>query len=144
MLSTSTKAIRTSAAAQAWVWASGLGDSDARKMKTGIEASASPGSVSTPWPKIEESRISGAVSPATRATASRAPVIRPPAAVGSVTRTVVRQRAMPSAWAASFSVPGTSVSTSWAVRATIGSMMIASATERREAALLFLRPTIRP
>ena len=43
MLMKSTKAIRTSAAAQAWVCASGLGDSEDWKMKTGIEASASHG-----------------------------------------------------------------------------------------------------
>ena len=36
---------------------------------------------------------------------------------------------MPSAWAASLSVAGTRLSTSCAVRATIGSMMIASAID---------------
>ena len=66
-------------------------------------------------------------------------MIRPPAAVGIVIRTVVRQRAMPSAWAASLSVPGTSVSTSCAVRATIGSITIASATEAANPLCLVLR-----
>ena len=70
--------------------------------------------------------------------------MRPPAAVGSVIRRVVRQRAMPRAWAASFSVAGTSVSTSWAVRATIGSMMIASATEPAKPLWCPWASTIRP
>ena len=113
-------------------------------MKIGIEASAWLGSVCTPWAKIEESKISGAVSPATRATASSAPVIRPPAAVGIVTRTVVRQWAIPSAWAASLSVPGTRVSTSCAVRATIGSITIASAIEAARPLWWPCGTTIRP
>ena len=78
--------------------------------------------------KTEVVNSSGAVSPATRATPSTAPVISPPIAVGSTMRVTIRQRRRPSASPASFSDPGTSASTSCAERATIGNSTIASAS----------------
>ncbi len=79
--------------------------------------------------KTEVMRISGAVSPAARATASTVAVTIPPSALGRMTLSTVRQRLTPSASAASRRLLGTSSSTSWLPRAISGSMMIASATE---------------
>jgi len=87
-----TKTISSSAAAQAWACSAGLGDSDSSKMRTGIEDSAFDGSVEIMVEAIEEVNSSGAVSPATRATASSAPVTRPLMAVGTTTVSTVRQR----------------------------------------------------
>src|SRR4051794_26174973 len=90
---------------------------------------ALPKMSSVVWlPKIEQVKISGAVSPAARATASTVPVTIPPSALGSTTPTTVRQRATPSASAASRRWPGTSSSISWPARAISGTMMMASAT----------------
>ncbi len=98
-----------------------------RRSRTGIEDSASLGLVEIRVEAIEEVNSSGAVSPATRATASSAPGDQP--ARGG--RHDDRQHRAPARdaerEAASFSDAGTSASTSCAERATIGSMMIASA-----------------
>ena len=51
----------------------------------------------------------------------------PPIAVGSTTPKTVRHRLTPSARLASRSPPGTSASTSWVARATIGTIRIESA-----------------
>ena len=79
--------------------------------------------------KTEQAKISGAVSPAARATASTVEVTIPPSALGRMTPSTVRQRLTPSASAASRRLLGTSSSTSWLPRAISGSSMIASATE---------------
>ena len=79
--------------------------------------------------KIPSTISSGAVSPAARATARMVPVAIPPAAAGRITPRIERQRSTPSASAASRSAPGIVQSTSCAVRAINGSMMIDSASD---------------
>ncbi len=79
------------------------------------------------WLEIVNS--SGAVSPAARATASSAPVSSPARAVGSTTRTTIRQRGDPRARAASRRESGTRSRTTSAERVTTGSMSSARATE---------------
>ena len=74
-------------------------------------------------------KSSGAVSPATRATASVAPVSTPPIVCGTTIPSVARQRGAPTPSAASRSEFGTSASTSIVERATNGSMITASAKE---------------
>src|SRR6478609_3571697 len=71
---------------------------------------------------------SGAVSPATRATASITPVAMPGAAVRSITRTVARHLGTPSPSAASRSDSGTNLSSSSVVRVTVGNISTPSAT----------------
>ena len=93
-------------------------------MNIGIEASASVGSVFNSFPTSDEVKSSGAVSPATRAVARVAPVTIPPIVCGSTTLRVVRHLGAPSARLASRSESGTSASTSWVDRATIGSIRI--------------------
>ena len=69
--------------AQAAAWSSGDGDSESVKIRTGSVASASCTSTETPCDvTIDEVKMSGAVSPATRATAITIPVNMPPIAVG--------------------------------------------------------------
>ena len=94
------------------MWSAGDGDSERVKIVTGIDASACDGFQVTEFEAIDDVNSSGAVSPATRATPSIAPVISPPAADGSTIRRTIRQRAIPSATAASRSALGTSRSTS--------------------------------
>ena len=72
---------------------------------------------------------SGAVSPMTRAMASVTPVTRPAAAVRSTTFTMVSHFGTPSAYAASRSSFGTSLSISSDARTTTGIISTASATE---------------
>ena len=100
----------------------------------------------TPWlgVKNELSSSSGAVSPAARAIASTAPVMMPETQAGSTMPSVVRQRLMPSASAASRWVCGTSRSTSCVERAISGTMMIASAIDAVDALLARCRCTSRP
>ena len=74
-------------------------------------------------------KSSGAVSPATRATASSAPVRMPGSAVMSTICRLVRQRWNPRASAASRSELGTSLIISSVVRITIGTIRMARATE---------------
>ena len=74
-------------------------------------------------------RSSGAVSPATRATASTAPVRMPPIACGSDDPERRPPARRPSPSAASRSESGTSASTSIVERATSGSMITASAND---------------
>ena len=122
--------INTSDIPHAWVMPSGLPSSDSAKILTGTFGIASAMLKSTSLPSnTEEARISGAVSPAARATASTVAVRIPPSALGKITVSTVRQRLTPSASAPSRKLPGTRSRTSWAPRATSGSMMIASATE---------------
>ena len=70
---------------------------------------------------------SGAVSPATRATASITPTAIPGAAVLSITRSVARQLVTPSPSAASRSASGTRRNSSSVDRAIVGSIKMASA-----------------
>ena len=84
-------------------------------------------------------KSSGAVSPATRATAITTPVRMPPIAVGRTMLTVVRQRVTPSARLASRRLRGTISSTSCVARATIGS--ISTASENAPKIALWPRPT---
>ena len=113
MFRTKTPKIRMSAAAQARWWSAGLGDSDSVKIVTGMLGSACEGFVVTPrFEKTDDVNNSGAVSPATRAMPSTAPVTRPPAAVGITIRSTTRQRFSPRARAASCSERGTRASTS--------------------------------
>ena len=74
-------------------------------------------------------KSSGAVSPATRATASRTPVMSPLFAERKTTARVMRQRGAPIASADSRSAFGTMHSMSSVVRRMTGNMMIARATE---------------
>jgi hypothetical protein len=74
-------------------------------------------------------KSSGAVSPAARAIARSAPVMRPGSAVGRTMRKAMRQRGAPSASAASRSVSGTVLSTTSEARVTTGSISSASAIE---------------
>ena len=71
---------------------------------------------------------SGAVSPATRAMASTTPVMMPLMLAGSTTRRIVRASVAPSASEASRSSLGTKRRTSSDVVATMGIMMMPSAT----------------
>ena len=82
--------MRTRAAPQACSWRAGSACSDAVKMNRGSELSASVGFALTSLPTSEEVKRSGAVSPATRAVASVAPVTIPPTAIGRTTLRVVR------------------------------------------------------
>ena len=82
MFITSTNPISTSAAAQPAACSSGDGDSENAKIATGSVGSACVTSVETWLAAIDEVKRSGAVSPATRATASTTPVRMPPIAVG--------------------------------------------------------------
>ena len=68
-------------AAQACAFSAGSGDSEYSKIMTGIEATEFEGSLLTVCPKIEHVKRSGAVSPATRATARVVPVTIPPIAL---------------------------------------------------------------
>ena len=72
---------------------------------------------------------SGAVSPATRATASMTPVTMPAIAVGSTTLMIVRHLGTPRAYDASRSSSGTSLSISSVERTTIGIISTDSAIE---------------
>ena len=75
----------------------------------------------------------GAVSPATRATASIMPVTMPVVAPGMMTPKIMRQRLMPRARAASRCELVTRRIASSAVRATTGIMIIARATPAESA-----------
>ena len=120
--------IRTSAPAQASAWSRGhRPESGARRSRAEPSSEAGPDSSGFPWPTSEQTRSSGAVSPAMRATASVAPVRIPPIACGRTIPSVVRQRGDPRPSAASRSEFGTSASTSIVERATSGSMITASA-----------------
>src|SRR5204863_4696130 len=88
---------RTNAAAQARAWSCGSEDLDSSKIATGTVCSAWCGFQLTFVLTIEEVKSSGAVSPATRATASVVPVTMPPIVCGSTMLSVVRQRGTPSA-----------------------------------------------
>ena len=88
-------------------------------------------------------KMIGAVSPAARAIASVAPVAIPPRVVGSTICSTVRHFDTPSAWLASRSDCGTSLSTSCADREMSGNMMIASAIDAMNALCLY-RSTSRP
>ena len=77
---------------------------------------------------LDAVKSSGAVSPATRATASMTPVSRPDAAAGRITLQATRHRGAPSPSAASFIWLGTSRSISSAVRTTMGNISTARAT----------------
>ena len=80
----------------------------------------------TVFPNAVNSR--GAVSPMARATPRITAVMRPDRAVGSTTLHVTRHSCDPRARPASRSPPGTSRSTSSAVRVTVGSIRIDSAS----------------
>ena len=97
------------------------------KMKSGSAPMASLNGLytTTEAPKMVRSR--GAVSPATRATPRMPEVTSPDFAVGSTIPATVRHWVAPSAAPASRRSLGTSFSTSSAVRATVGSMRMASA-----------------
>ena len=138
-LSTSTKRIRTSAAAQPAACSPGSGDSENTKIVTGSVGRALETSAETWFAAIEEVKSSGAVSPATRATAMTTPVRMPPIAVGRMMLTVVRHRVTPSARLASRRLRGTISSTSCVARATIGSIRMARANAPKIA--LCPRPT---
>ena len=101
MFITSTNAISTSAAAQAAAWSSGDGDSERVKIRTGSVASALWTSTEIWFCVNDEVKSSGAVSPATRATAITTPVRMPPIAVGRTMLYTVRQRGTPRARLAS-------------------------------------------
>ena len=105
----------------------GSGDSESSKIATGIDCSAWCGFQLVFVPTIDDVKRSGAVSPATRATASTVPVTMPPIVCGRTMLSVVRQRGTPSARLASRSEFGTSASTSIVERATSGSIRHASA-----------------
>src|SRR5439155_19380617 len=124
---------RTSAADQARAWSCGSGDSDSSKIATGIVCNAWCGFQLTCVPASEEVKRSGAVSPATRATARVVPVRMPPTVWGSTMLSVVRQRGTPSASEASRSEPGTRARISIVARATSGSIRHASANEPAKA-----------
>src|SRR5919108_807993 len=128
-LATRTKPIRTSAAAHAWAWSLGSGDSEYSKILSGTEASAWGGFHWRRSPTIDDVKRSGAVSPATRATASVVPVRMPPIVCGRTTPRVVRQRLTPSPSEASRVACGTRASTSWVARAINGIIRIARAKE---------------
>src|SRR5437868_214873 len=121
------KSSRMKPAAQARAWSFGSGDSDSSKIATGIVCSACAGFQLVWLPTSAEVKSSGAVSPATRATARTVPVRMPPTARGSTMLRVVRHCGTPGPRLASRSEFGTSASTSIVVRATNGSMRIASA-----------------
>ena len=108
-------------------------------MVTGSVGKALVTSVETWFAAIEEVKRSGAVSPATRATAITTPVRMPPIAVGRMMLTVVRQRVTPSARLASRRLRGTISSTSCVARATMGS--ISTASENAPKIALWPRPT---
>ena len=129
MLATRTKLIRTRAAAHARAWSAGSGDSEYSKILSGTEASATCGFHWSRSPTIEDVKRSGAVSPATRATASVVPVTIPPIVCGSTTPSVVRQRLTPRASEPSRVDCGTSASTSCVARAISGIIRIESANE---------------
>src|SRR5436309_2633453 len=112
-LTASTNPIRISAAPHAWACLTGSGLSEYLKIVTGMLLTACDGSVTTMSGAIAHTNSSGAVSPAARATARRAPLIMPLSAVGIVTDRVVRQRLAPSAKPASLTALGTRVRTSW-------------------------------
>ena len=70
---------------------------------------------------------SGAVSPATRASATRTPVTMPGSAAGRITLQTARPRVAPRARAPSRRLGGTSASSSSVVRTTIGIIITPSA-----------------
>jgi hypothetical protein len=78
-------------------------------------------------------KISGAVSPATRAKASMQPVMMPGEAVFTVMESTERQLGTPSARAASRTACGTISSISSVVRQTVGIIMMPSATPPEKA-----------
>ena len=79
---TSTNPISTSAAAHAAAWSFGSAESDSVKIASGSDGSACVTSPEILLAATDEVKSSGAVSPATRATASTTPVRMPPIAVG--------------------------------------------------------------
>src|SRR5581483_6279078 len=123
------KSSSTSAAAHARAWSAGSGCSESSKIATGIDCSAWCGFQLVLRPTIDDVKRSGAVSPATRATASVVPVTIPPIVCGRTTLSVVRQRGTPSARLASRSEFGTSARISIVARETSGSIRQASANE---------------
>jgi len=83
----------------------------------------------------------GAVSPATRATASMTPASTPGSAVGSTIWRVARQRGQPSASAPSRRVVGTSLTISSVVRLVTGIISTDSATPPDSAEKWFIGMT---
>ena len=71
-----------SAAAHPAAWSLGSDDSEKVKIASGNEASGFDTSPEIPFVSNEDVKSNGAVSPATRATASTTPVRMPPIAVG--------------------------------------------------------------
>ena len=104
------------------------------KIAKGRVNSACEGSQLMTFAAREEAKMIGAVSPATRATASNVPVTIPPSDVGITTFTTVFQCRAPNAALASRNETGTRFSTSCVERAMSGTSMIASATPAIQAA----------
>ena len=104
------------------------------KIANGSVKSACDGSQLTTFAASDDAKMIGAVSPATRATASSVPVTIPPSDDGMTTLTTVFHLRAPSAALASRSETGTSPSTSCVDRAISGTSMIASATPAIQAA----------
>ncbi len=120
-------AMSTNAAPQALSTADEFPDSNSCRISTGTVATGWSGSNWYPCPNGWHVSSTGAVSPAARATARIVAVTMPLEAVGRITPRIVRQRATPSASAASRSVPGTRRSDSILARAISGTSTIARA-----------------
>ena len=100
-------------------------------------------STETAFAAIDEVKRSGAVSPATRASAITTPVRMPPSAAGRMMFQVVRHLVTPSARLAWRRLCGTTSRISCVARATIGSIRIARA-KAPKTALWPLPTTSRP
>src|SRR6202046_141224 len=124
---TSTKPNNTKPAAHAWRCQSSYGAMAYVYIITGSEAVGCPNpGLQNRLPKAVKS--SGAVSPATRASASNIPVSMPPLAAGSTTVTIVFHLLAPRAIAPSRRLPGTALRNSSVLRTVIGITIIPNAT----------------